>query len=118
MAQAPLRQDHNLVSKQGIIAGVLCAVIPLTVTGILLFRYMTQRGSFDDFLLTSMGFVFVFAVTQFMMNHESNKLYKQLMAEDFTPPSNKFKLFYGAARGMMVSAAGMFLELASTYFVM
>jgi high-affinity Fe2+/Pb2+ permease len=118
MAQVPRKQNHHLVSKQGVIAGVICAVIPLTVTGILLFRYLTQKGSFDDFLMTAMVIVIVFAIMQMLMNFESNKLYKQLMAEDFTPPSNKFKLLYGAAQGMMVSLIGMLLTLSSTYFIM
>lgn len=109
-------EKHSFISKSGLAAGIVCIVLPLAVTGLLLFRSLTNKNSIDELIIWVVVTVFTVIPVQLAMNRELGRYMRRHMAGDEAPPTHALKLLYGAAHGLFISLAGLMLALLWVYF--
>lgn len=111
-------QDHKMISRSGVAAGLICAVIPLAVTGLLLFRFVKKTGSTDEVLIWTIVTLFLLFPASLAFQREVDKYYRQRQSGDDALPTPRLKLLYGAALGVAIFLLGHMSALLWLYFAM
>ena len=110
--------DRKFISASGVAAGLVCAVIPLAITGLLLFRYLTGTGGLGALLYFCLAFGAIFIPVQLTVNAGSKKYCARLAADKNAQPARNYKIINGVFYGMMAALMGMAVVLAWTYLTL